>query len=100
MTDELKNDLKKVVRGEVADDTETLHKMSRDTSIFERIPELVVSPKDAKDVSALVTEVARAREAGGSVSLTARAAGSDMSGGPLTTSIVVSFTPHMNQVIE
>ncbi|OGG76397.1 hypothetical protein A2950_00490, partial [Candidatus Kaiserbacteria bacterium RIFCSPLOWO2_01_FULL_55_19] len=32
--------------------------------------------------------------------LAARAAGSDMSGGPLTTGVVVSFTEHMNKVLE
>ena len=34
------------------------------------------------------------------VSLAARAAGTDMSGGPLTTGVVVSFTEHMNHMFE
>ncbi len=96
--DEIKNALAKVVEGEVVDDTETLDKNSRDTSLFERRPALVVYPKSTEDVAALVREVARLREAGATVSLTGRAAGTDMSGGPLTTSIVVSFTKHMNHV--
>ena len=36
--------------------------------------------------------------AGTGVSLTARSGGTDMSGGPLTTSVVVSFTKHMNHM--
>ncbi len=99
-TEELKGAIQGVMRGEVIDDAETLKKASRDTSLFVRMPELVVYPRDTKDVSSLVREVARLRLAGVDVSLTARAAGTDMSGGPLTTSIVVSFTKHMHTVSE
>ena len=100
MIGDLKKSLAKVMRGEVSDDAETLEKLSHDTSLFVRVPELVVYPKDAKDVGAIVKEVGRARQAGAPVSLAARAAGSDMSGGPLTTGVVVSFTEHMNKVLE
>lgn len=99
-TEELKQAITGAIQGEVADDAETLTQNSRDTSLFERMPSLVVYPTDETDVSALVKEVGRAREAGMEVSLTARSAGTDMSGGPLTTSIVVSFTKHMNHVLE
>ncbi len=97
---DLKTVLKSAVRGEVIDDAATLAKASRDTSLFERVPELVVCPKDAADVSAVVKEVGRARRAGAAVSLAGRAAGTDMSGGPLTTGVVVSFTEHMNHMGE
>ena len=80
---DLKTALAGAMRGEVTDDVATLKAMSRDTSLFERMPALVAYPKDAADVS-----------------LTARAAGSDMSGGPLTTSVVVSLTKHMNHMGE
>ncbi len=95
---DLKKQLQNVMRGEVTDDEGARRIASRDTSLFERMPELVVYPKDARDVSALVKEAGRARGAGAHVSLTARAAGTDMTGGPLTTSIVVSFTKHMNHM--
>lgn len=98
--DELKSALTGVMRGEVSDDAETLEKMSRDTSLFTRTPALVVYPEDAADVSAIVKEVGRAREAGADVSLAARAAGTDMSGGSLTTGVVVSFMEHMNHMGE
>ncbi len=95
---ELKNTLQRAVKGEVVDDAETLRKMSRDTSLFTRTPELVVYPRDILDVSAIVREVGRARKAGAAVSLAARSAGTDMTGGPLTTGVVVSFTEHMNHM--
>ena len=60
----------------------------------------MVYPVDANDVSELVRVVGAERERGADISLTARAAGTDMSGGPLTTSVVVSFTKHMNSMGE
>ncbi|HUX80854.1 MAG TPA: FAD-binding oxidoreductase [Candidatus Paceibacterota bacterium] len=96
----LKNSLTSAMRGEVSDDQETLKTLSRDTSLFVRMPELVVYPENADDVSAAVKEVARARSAGGAIALAARSAGTDMSGGPLTTGVVISFTKHMNHVLE
>jgi FAD/FMN-containing dehydrogenase len=98
--DALKSALARVMKGEVADDAETLLKNSRDTSLFARMPRLVVYPTDADDVSAIVKEVGRARQAGADISLAARSAGTDMSGGPLTTGVVVSFTKHMNHLTE
>ncbi|MEK7177149.1 MAG: FAD-binding oxidoreductase [Patescibacteria group bacterium] len=88
-----------LIKGDVADDAETLKKFSHDTSIFEIKPALVVSPKDADDVSALVRFVAETKKGGENISLTARCAGTDMSGGPLTNSIVVSFTKYMNRFL-
>jgi len=97
-TDDLKKTLAKVVRGDVSSDTEEIKKMSRDASFFTRTPELIVYPKDAEDVRAVVKEIASARSAGARVSLTGRAAGTDMSGGPLTTSVVLSFMKYMNKM--
>ena len=86
--------------GDVTEDTEERAKYSRDTSLFTRTPSLVVYPKSADDVSALVEEVRSLKEAGEHVSVTARSAGTDMSGGPLTTSVVAVFTKYLNKVHE
>ncbi len=99
-TNDLKKALAGVMKGEVSDDAAILKGASRDTSIFTRMPELVVYPKDAEDVSVMVKEMHRAREAGAAVSLAARSGGTDMTGGPLTTSVVVSFTKHLNHIGE
>jgi len=89
-----------LVKGDVVDDPETLKILSHDTSIFERKPALVVYPKNAEDISALVRFALARREQGEDVTLTARSAGTDMSGGPLTDSIVVGFTKYMNRIRE
>ena len=93
-------DLKEVVTGEVAIDTETLTKMSRDTSIFSRMPAVVVYPKNADDVSRIVRVIHEHKENKENVSVTARSAGTDMSGGPLSTSVVAVFTKYMNHLCE
>ncbi|MEJ0054154.1 MAG: FAD-binding oxidoreductase [bacterium] len=97
---ELQNELKRVLKGDVTESADEREKYSRDTSIFSRTPSLVVYPKDAEDVSNLVKAVAEAKKDGQDVSITARSAGTDMSGGPLTTSIVAVFTKYMNHVLE
>lgn len=89
-----------IIKGDVAYDDETLKKFSHDTSIFEQKPSLVVYPKDENDIVALVKFVNEEKKNGEVISLTARAAGTDMSGGPLSTSVVVSFTKYMNHMIE
>ena len=96
----LKEVLASHLSGDVTDATSEIQKYSHDTSIFEMAPSLVVYPKDTKDVSTLVKEVRRAKESGEDVSVTARAGGTCMSGGPLTRSIVAVFTKYMNKVLE
>ncbi|MDB4992199.1 MAG: putative oxidoreductase [Parcubacteria group bacterium] len=98
--DALRASLAAVMRGDVSDSSEDRAKYSRDTSIFERTPEMVVFPKDADDVAALVKEIAKLKQNGKDVSVTARSAGTDMSGGPLTNSIVAVFTKYMNKMGE
>lgn len=92
--------LKGSLKGEVLTDASTRNEYSRDTSVFTRTPQIVAYPKDADDVSALVRCIHAARLEGSDASVTARAAGTDMSGGPLTDSVLAVFTKHMNHVIE
>ncbi len=81
--------------GDVDSSLSTLETYSEDTSIFKITPSLVVYPKNATDLSILVHYVHTKR---GTLSLTARSAGTDMSGGPLTSSIVVDFLRYFNQI--
>lgn len=96
----LKDRLAACVRGDVTDDAKVLDRMSRDTSVFVRRPQVVVYPKDADDVASLVTEIAKLKAEGQNVSITGRSAGTDMSGGPLTDSVVAVFTKYLNHVRE
>jgi len=95
---DISNDLKEIIKGEISSDELTRKKFSRDTSIFEIFPEVVVSPKDTADIQALVEYVNKNKKKNTNLSLTARSAGTDMSGGPLTDSIVVDFTKYFNHI--
>lgn len=94
----LKEDLVLKCKGEVEDSEEALTLASQDASIFSVRPKVVVHPKDNADVQAVVRLAHEARTRGEDVSVTARAAGTDMSGGPLSESIILSFTKHLNQI--
>src|SRR3990167_8232432 len=101
----LPEELEKVVRGEVSTDPALLEKNSRDASVFKMTPAVVVAPREVGDVKNLVKFVTDEKKTSfskksSSLSLTARAAGTDMSGGSLTESICVSITEHLNKIIE
>ncbi len=91
-------EIKKFLKGEVSDDPASLALVSKDASLFKITPALVVAPKDVFDLKNLVAFASKKRQEGEHISLTARSAGTDMSGGPLTESIVVDFLPHFNQM--
>ncbi len=92
------NGIPRSFRGEQLNDKATLETYSRDYSLFRVLPTTVVCPKNAREVCQLVEWVSERRRLGEDVSLTARAAGTDMTGGPLTHSVVVSFTQHFHHV--
>lgn len=83
---------------DVTQEPAILKKFSRDTSIFERSPKVVSYPQDDDDIVTVVKYAADMRAKGFPVYVTPRAAGTDMSGGPLTDSIVLSFTEKMNRI--
>lgn len=92
----LLEELKKVLEGDVETNEETLQQHSHDASIFEVKPQVVVFPKNDHDVEELVRFVNRNKKEHPTLSLTARAAGTDMSGGSISDSILVSFLRYFN----
>jgi FAD/FMN-containing dehydrogenase len=96
----LKSDLTGLIQGEVEDAAETLETYSHDASLFEVKPQVVTFPKDAKDVQALVKYVAAGKKANPGLSITARSAGTDMSGGAVNDSIIADFNRHFTQIFE
>ncbi len=96
----LTDELQKVIKGEVTDDEATLAKFSRDASIFEIAPKVVAAPADSADVQALVDFVTDQKDLDPALSLTPRSGGTDMTGGPLTSSIALDMTKHFNRIID
>ena len=84
--------------GETDASEETLETFSHDASLFEVKPKLVVAPKDSRDVEKLVALVAEQKKQNPDLSLTARAAGTDMGGGAINDSIIVDFLKHFQSI--
>ena len=96
MNNNLLQELKKTINGEVLTDDQTLTAYSHDASLFEVKPKVVVYPKDEEDVKDLVKFVSENKKGNPSLSLTARSAGTDMSGGSINDSIIVEFGKYFN----
>ncbi|KND49086.1 MAG: oxygen-dependent FAD-containing oxidoreductase [Parcubacteria bacterium C7867-005] len=96
----LKEEIKKFFKGEVEDSEDILETYSHDASLFVVKPKLVVFPKDASDIENLVKFVSDQKGVDSRLSITIRAAGSCMSGGPLGESIIVDLMRHMNHIGE
>jgi FAD/FMN-containing dehydrogenase len=97
--DEIKVTLKqRGFKGEVDDSVETRDSYSHDASMFEIRPKLVVMPKDAEDVAIVVRLVAERKVNQAELSVTARSAGTDMSGAAINDSIIVDFSKHLTDI--
>jgi FAD/FMN-containing dehydrogenase len=86
------------LEGDILTDDATLTKFSTDASLFEVRPEIVIAPKTVEDIKKIVKFVAEEKKNDPNISLTARSAGTCMSGGSLTTSIVLDFMKYFNQI--
>ena len=85
--------------GDISLDPAIRDQLSHDASMFELMPEAVVSPKHAKDVGQLVDWVNKVKEKQNRhISITARSAGTDMGGGAITESILMDMTKYFNKI--
>ena len=92
--------LTKEFSGDIEYGAEALEKYSHDASLFEVVPEVIVFPKSAADIEAAVRFVVAQKKNDPHISITARAAGTCMSGGSLNESIILDTTRYMNKIIS
>ncbi len=85
-------------KGDMLHDAATLAHYATDASSFKLTPEAVYFPKNVADIVALIEMCHEDRKRGGNASLTLRAGGTCMSGGPLNTGWIVDMTKHMNRI--
>lgn len=91
-------------KGDIDVTDETLTRYSHDASLFEIRPKAVLFPKDSEDVQTLVVWIneqnaSGQNENGQQYSVTARSAGTDMSGGAIGASLILDFTRYMNKIV-
>ena len=77
-------------------DENILEKNSEDTSLFKIIPKVVIYPKNKEEISLLSKFVNDNK----GFSITGRSGGTDMSGGSVNDSIILSFSKYFNKVIS
>ena len=88
------------LRGEVDSSNQTRQLYSHDASLFEVVPEMVVEPTGSADLQKLIQQVAIEKKLNHKLSLTARSAGTDMSGGAINDSIIIDFSKHFTAIGE
>ncbi len=84
--------------GEVLSDERTVLKYATDTSSFKIVPSAVYYPKTTTDIVSLVNLCRKKKETDANASLTVRAGGTCMSGGPLNAGWIIDMTKYMNRI--
>ena len=85
-------------RGGLSTKKADLARYSTDESIFSIKPQIILQPRDAKDIATAVQCIGTHTARFPALSLTPRAAGTGLSGGSLTDSIVLDVTTHLNHI--
>lgn len=97
MTDiELLKTLGSEIEGDLEFSEEVLEKYSRDASLFKVVPHAVVWPKSSADIQIVIMFVREYKLEFPWLSITARAAGTDMTGGAIGEGIILDTTKYMN----
>ncbi|HEU5114185.1 MAG TPA: FAD-binding oxidoreductase [Candidatus Paceibacterota bacterium] len=96
----LKDFLKENFKGDIDDSDASLTRFSHDASLLEVKPKVVLFPKDANDIKAVVRFVRENKEKYPDLSVTVRSAGSDMSGGPLNDSVILDVTKYLHGILN
>ncbi len=84
--------------GVVSSEKELLEEYATDESIFHIKPQIVLQPKDRRDVEIAVEVLGRETARFPALSLTPRAAGTGLSGGSLTDSVVIDVAKHLTKI--
>jgi FAD/FMN-containing dehydrogenase/Fe-S oxidoreductase len=94
-TEELVQELKKVLSGEVRFDHLTRHLYSTDASDFQKIPVGVVIPKSVDDICAAM-EMANQYD----IPIIPRGGGSSLSGQTLGTGLIIDHSKYLNRILN
>lgn len=94
---DLKAALDPIIEGEILDDDKSLTDASKDASIFEIRPKLIIAPQNTDDIKHLINFINDHPEE--KLSITPRSAGTCMSGGAIGESIILDMTHHFHRIL-
>jgi FAD/FMN-containing dehydrogenase len=92
--------LQEHITGEVSVQPAILDAMSRDGSVLQIKPEMVVYPRVTNDIRKVARFSWQLAEKGHILPITARGAGTDETGAAIGKGSIVSMTAHMNKILE
>lgn len=99
MKPELLEELRSVFVGDMYTDPVVLKEYSRDASVCEIIPQVVLCPKTVSDIQAIVSFVSEKKSENPDLAITVRAAGTDMSGAPIGESIILDVNKYIRGIV-
>ena len=85
--------------GEVTSSTAVRREFSTDASILQATPSAVVYPRNESDVRKVARFAWQLAERGRTLPITARGAGTDLSGAAIGQGIILVFPAHMNRIL-
>lgn len=88
------------VVGEVTATPAIRSHFSTDASVFQQIPQVVVSPKNEGDIRKVASFVWQLAERGKILPIVSRGSGTDLTGSAIGQAVTIAMTPHLNQVLE
>lgn len=92
--------LQEHVSGEVTMSADARKYFATDSSIFSVTPTAVVYPRNEQDVRKVARFTWQLAERNRIVPITARGAGTDLSGAAIGNGVIMAFPAHMNRIIE
>ena len=92
--------LQEHILGEVISSPAVLDAMSRDASVLEITPEMVVYPRVTSDIRKVARFAWQLAEKGHVLPITTRGGGTDQTGAALGKGIIVATTAHMDNILE
>jgi FAD/FMN-containing dehydrogenase len=97
---EIAEDLEKLIKGDGSLLDADRERAARDMSLFYVKPEMVIYPKSALDISAVLEYATAKKKEGLDIAVAMRSAGTCMAGGSLCQSIILDTTRYMNHITE
>jgi FAD/FMN-containing dehydrogenase len=85
-------------KGGISTDNLFLDAYETDESIFTLRPQVIIQPKTVEDIVLAVQEINKLKQTYPSLSLTPRGAGTGLTGGSLSDSVVIDVATHLNHI--